>query len=150
MTLDVSFYHVMRLTLEHALAQILERTYSRGQRTAVQVADEAQVQALDTALWTYEPGSFLPHASSRNQHADLQPILIGTGGPWANKPEVLIAVAVPLPETLEGYTRVAYVFDGREEAQLQAARQAWSALKDSGYTRAYYQQRETGGWEKKA
>ena len=150
MTLDIGFYHVMRQPLEQAVAQILERAYSRGQRTAVLVADEGRMQALDAVLWTYDDASFLPHATSRNQQADLQPILIGTQGPWANAPEVLLAVATPLPDELTAFERVAYVFDGREDAQLQAARQAWSALKASGLARSYYQQREAGGWEKKA
>lgn len=150
MTLDIGFYHVMRLPLEQAVAQILERTYSRGQRAAVLVADEDRMQALDTALWTYDDASFLPHATSRNQHPDLQPILIGTQGPWANAPEVLLSVATPLPDGLDAFARVAYVFDGREEPQVLAARQAWSALKESGFARTYYQQREAGGWEKKA
>ncbi|QCI80207.1 hypothetical protein E6W36_13940 [Hankyongella ginsenosidimutans] len=87
MTLDIGFYHVMRQPLEQAVAQILERAYSRGQRTAVLVADEGRMQALDAALWTYDDASFLPHATSRNQQADLQPILIGTQGLGRTRPK---------------------------------------------------------------
>ena len=41
------------------------------------------------------------------------------------------------------------MFDGRDDAAVQAARQRWSDYKANGFTVTYWQQAERG-WEKKA
>ena len=42
------------------------------------------------------------------------------------------------------------LFDGRDEAAVQAARERWRDYRDAGYPLTYWQQSEMGGWEKKA
>ena len=41
------------------------------------------------------------------------------------------------------------IFDGRDDAQVHTAREAWKRLKAENHTLTYYQQGEKG-WEKKA
>jgi DNA polymerase-3 subunit chi len=42
------------------------------------------------------------------------------------------------------------MFDGNDENELNDARAQWKALKDAGLPMSYFQQTESGGWEKKA
>ena len=57
--------------------------------------------------------------------------------------EIDLAPAVP------AYERVMLLFDGRNEAELDAARGQWSRLKGAGFALAYWQQDEAGRWEQK-
>ena len=49
-----------------------------------------------------------------------------------------------------GYTRMAIMFDGRDEEALARARTQWKRAKDQGCTVTYWQQSRDGRWEKKA
>ena len=48
------------------------------------------------------------------------------------------------------YDRLILMFDGTNEDAVADARAQWKSLKEAGYTLSYWQQGETGGWEKKA
>ncbi len=49
----------------------------------------------------------------------------------------------------EAFERCAVLFDGNDEAALAAARAQWSGLNDAGHDLTYWQQSDTGRWEKK-
>jgi DNA polymerase-3 subunit chi len=48
------------------------------------------------------------------------------------------------------YTRVAYVFDGRDQDAVARAREAWQTAKAQGLAVSYWQQGADGRWEQKA
>ena len=48
------------------------------------------------------------------------------------------------------YDRLILMFNGNDEDAVADARAQWKSLKEAGYTLSYWQQGETGGWEKKA
>jgi len=52
-------------------------------------------------------------------------------------------------EQLDRFDRVFDLFDGMNEAAVQAARGRWSAAKSGGHAVAYWQQTEKG-WQQKA
>lgn len=151
---DVSFYHVTRSSVEDALARLMEKALGAGLKVAVSVPDEQRVAALDAHLWTYEPASFLPHGTARNDHADLQPIFIGIpqahAAGWPNTPQVLAVLDNALPDEVSGFQRALYLFAGDNPLQLETARSHWSALKAKDMSLTYWQQTDSGGWTKKA
>ena len=51
-------------------------------------------------------------------------------------------------QELAEYERCAVLFDGNDEAAVQAARARWKRLKDAGHALTYWQQTAQGGWEK--
>jgi DNA polymerase-3 subunit chi len=51
---------------------------------------------------------------------------------------------------LQDYERVVLIFDGDDPDALTAAREDWKTVRASGATASYWQQDETGRWEKKA
>ena len=55
---EIYFYHLERRSLEDVLPTLLERSFERGWRAAVQAASEERVEALNTLLWTYREESF--------------------------------------------------------------------------------------------
>src|SRR5690606_27553464 len=48
------------------------------------------------------------------------------------------------------YERAVFLFDGHDNAQVEAARGHWKALKAAGHTVTYWQQNQDRRWERKA
>ena len=117
----------------------------------MQTVDDLRLKALDDLLWTYKAESFLPHATMREANAAAQPILLTTTTDNANAAEMRVYVEgaeIDL-EPDAAYQRVILMFDGGNDAELDAARKQWSRLKAQGFTLAYWQQSEQGRWERK-
>ena len=55
-----------------------------------------------------------------------------------------------LAEPGAAYARAITLFDGNNEDELVNARAQWKEVKERGFSAAYWQQGETGRWEKKA
>ena len=118
---EVFFYHLERATLEEVLPTLLERSLERGWRAAVQAASEERVEALDTLLWTYREDSFLAHGTARDGPAAAQPIYLTADAGNPNEAQIRFLVDGADLEDATRYTRVVFVFDGRD-ADAVAAR----------------------------
>ena len=68
------FYHLQSQNLETVLPKLLEKAYSTGKSIVVRVGTAERVEFLNALLWTYDDQSFLPHGSSKDGNAELQPI----------------------------------------------------------------------------
>lgn len=121
------------------MPRLLGRALEAGLRVAVRGGDAAQ---LDRHLWEYDAASFLPHALDTAPDAARQPILLTDAFPPANGATMLVALAPPLPRT--GFARAALVF---ADANADAARAEWKALKAEGLAATYWKQSDKG-WEK--
>ncbi len=159
---DIWFYHLQRQPLEKVLPILLEKTLERGWKAVVQTSSLERMQSLDNLLWTYSDTSFLPHASVSTEtpsgvtSPENQPVCLVAGHSNPNQAQVCFCVddtsleeALPSGEA-SPYTRMLLLFDGRNEDSVAKARLQWSSLKTGGHTMSYWQQGESGGWEKKA
>ena len=115
------FYHLERQPLERVLPTLLERTLERGWRAVVEAGSEERVAALDTELWTYSEGSFLPHGTRKDGAPDRQPIFLTASDENPNGATVRFLVDGAAPGEIESYTRVVFLFDGGDEAALADA-----------------------------
>ena len=147
---EVFFYHLEHRSLESVLPELLERTLQKGWRAVIQAENPARVEALDQHLWTYADDSFLPHATERDPRAARQPVVITDGPGNPNGAQVRFLTGGVDHGDLSSYERAVVLFDGREEEALAAARQQWKAIKALGLPATYWQQGESGRWEKKA
>lgn len=147
---DVFFYHLQRQPLEQVLPVLVEKTLAKGWRAIVQVGSEERLSALDQALWTYSDDSFLAHGTAKTGFSADQPVYLTMGEENPNGAGVKFLVDGATVSDFAGYERVVYVFDGGDEAALNAARQQWKAAKAAGAKVTYWQQSEQGRWEQKA
>lgn len=147
---EIYFYHLERQSLGDALPKLLERSLQRGWRAVVQAASEERVEALNSILWTYREESFLPHGTARDGRAAEQPIYLTAGEENPNGAQIRFLVDGTVLADASPYIRVAYVFDGRDEEAVRAARAAWQEAKGSGHAVSYWQQDGEGRWQKKA
>ena len=116
----------------------------------MQAASEERVEALDTLLWTYREESFLAHGTARDGHVEAHPIYLTSGGDNPNGAQVRFLVDGAELDDASPYTRVVYVFDGRDEAAVAQARAEWQKAKTHGFSVSYWQQDGEGRWQQKA
>lgn len=148
---EILFYHLERQSLEEALPKLLERSIDRGWKSIVQTTTRERLEALDALLWTYDDQSFLPHAADSEPNLEDEPIVLTTGGGNPNAAQVRFLVeAAPFPSDASNYQRIVLMFDGGDEEAVAGARGAWKELRASGHELTYWQQNESGRWEKKA
>jgi DNA polymerase-3 subunit chi len=148
---DYGFYHLTRTPLEQALPKLLGRVLAGGGRAMVMVASRERMEALDSALWLASDPDWLPHGTPLSGHAAHQPIWLTTddvpeeGAP--NEARFLFLLEGSSSARLDRFDRVFDLFDGGDEAAVQAARGRWRAAKAAGHDLTYWQQGQRG-WEK--
>lgn len=147
---DVSFYHLTRSSLEQTLPRLLEKALQGGARCVVLAGSPERVEALNAQLWTYDPGSFLPHGAARDGNAARQPVWLTDQDENPNAATMLFLTDGATSDKLADYARCFELFDGRDETAVDAARARWKAYREAGHAVSYWQQGDKGGWEKKA
>ena len=145
---EIGFYHLRTTPLERALPKLLERALADGHRVLVLAGSAERVQQLDALLWTYSEASFLPHGSARDANAARQPIFLTDREENPNNCTMLVLVDGAEASTIAGFDRCCDLFDGNDEAAVEAARRRWAAAKTAGHGLTYWEQ-TAAGWEKR-
>lgn len=147
------FYHLTRSGPEETLATILPRALAAGWRVMIRSPDMARLERLDGKLWLDPEDGFLPHGLAGGAFDAEQPVLLGARAATnAAQALALLDGAEPLAgeHTLE---RIWVLFDGADDAAVQAARGLWTRLTGEGMSAQYWSE-ESGRWamktEKKA
>jgi DNA polymerase III subunit chi len=144
----VDFYHLTRDPAPTVLARLAERVLAGEARLLVVADGREDREAIDAALWTVVPESFLPHAMTASAIGDEQnePILIGAsiGGPAPNGATMAaLADGVWRDEAL-AFERTLFLFDSQ---RIDDARSAWRTLsKQDGIECHYWKQDGNGRW----
>lgn len=148
---EILFFHLQSRPLEQVLPTILDRALSRGQKVVVELSSQERLSAVDDHLWTYSDESFLPHVTAMEADAATNPVVLTTHPHNPNAAQVRIcAEGVRIPDAMNDYERVVLIFDGDDPDALTAAREDWKKARASGHAASYWQQDDTGRWEKKA
>ena len=147
---EVRFYHLTQRPLEQVLPVMLERTLERGQKAVVRGGHPERLAFLDTHLWTFGDGTFLPHGTAADGEGARQPIWLTTGSDVPNGATALFLIdgAEAGPEELAAMDVTAILFDGHDASALEAARGQWRAVTGAGLAAVYWTQ-EGGRWVKK-
>ena len=145
---EMLFYQLGLQPLDQALTTLLQKTLERGQRAVVRLGEDERLAALDSYLWTFDDGSFLPHGLASDEAAARHPIVLTTGNDNPGNAQVCFLVHGAEPTDCTEYQRVVYIFDGRDDTEKQAAREQWRAARDTFDEVTFWQQTERGGWEK--
>lgn len=147
---QVRFYHLQKQTLDQALPLILQKALGQEKRVLVKMATDKSITAMSKILWTFRPESFLAHGAAKDEFAADQPILLTTEDDNLNDAGILILTEGATCDDLDAYDLCCEMFDGRDDAAVQAARQRWKSYKDKGYDLTYWMQDDQGRWNEKA
>jgi DNA polymerase-3 subunit chi len=147
---EVMFYHLERFGLMDVLPRLLEKSLERGWRVVVQAGSKERVDALNAELWTYRDDSFLPHGRKSDGAVERQPIYLTDGDETPNGGDVRFLVDGARLSEFAGFSRIIFLFEGRDGDAVAAARKDWKAAKSAGCALSYWQQNEAGQWINKA
>jgi DNA polymerase-3 subunit chi len=147
----VSFYQLGASPLAEALMALIGKARGAGLRIVLRGSDPAQMAALDAALWLGPADSFLAHGLAGGPHDADQPVLLTTLPDAPNGADCLMAVGgAPVSPTEAGkYARSMILFDGADDAALQAARAQWRSLTAAACKAEFWAQQD-GRWLKMA
>ncbi|MFQ5765392.1 MAG: DNA polymerase III subunit chi [Rhodospirillales bacterium] len=146
---EIAFYHLERSPLERALPKLLEKTLASGKRALVVAGSEARVESLAGLLWTYEQGAWLPHGTEQDGEPEDQPVWLATDDDNVNGAQFLFLTDGATSARVGDFERCFELFDGRDEAAVEAARRRWKGYAEAGHSLTYWRQTAAGGWEKK-
>ena len=129
----VGFYVVQNANVDqrlHVAARLVDKAFQQGLKIYVNAASETQARQLDDLLWSFRPGSFLPHGLSGEEHSEK--IAIGWGQEPENHDDLLINLQLTIPGFFGRFRRVAEVVTQDAES-LAALRASWTFYKERGY-----------------
>ena len=143
---EIAFCNLAGAPLERGLALLLEQIYAQGARALVVAATAARVEALNMALWTYRPDSFLPHGWAGDGAADEQPIWLTDREENPNGATALVLIEGREWLDLAAFPACYYLFDRDDPAARDEARERWRRYREGGHQLAYWEQ-SAAGWQ---
>ena len=149
MTCTAMFYHLIRAGRDDTVAMIVTRAHAQGWNVMIRAPDQAVLAQLDDRLWQGAEDGFLPHGVQGGAQDADQPVLLGQGGITNHaRGLMLLAGATTTRDEVVGLDRLWLIFDGGNEAEVQAARAQWTEVTTWGLAAQYWSD-ETGSWVKK-
>ena len=115
--------------------KIVDKATQLDHHVYVHATSDDQARKLDELLWTFSQNSFIPHRVVRETptEAPREPVLIGLNDePAPGRWDVLVNLALDVPEFFSRYERVAEVVDGNAERR-ERSRQRYRFYRDRGY-----------------
>lgn len=96
----------------------------------------------------FRTDSWLPHGTRADGYPERQPIFLTHRLENPNGAGLLVLVDAADDADLAAYARVLDLFDGADEAAVEAARSRWRSRRAAGHRLVYWRQDERGGWTK--
>lgn len=123
---------------EQFACRLAEKIYKIGHSLYLHTNSAQQARQLDDLLWSYRPGSFLPHSIEGEEQpkSKAPPILIGHNseipqGPHSHS-DVLINLAAAVPNFFSRFERVAELINQADDLKSQG-RERFKFYRDRGY-----------------
>jgi DNA polymerase III subunit chi len=129
----VDFYLVDSEDANLAACKLANKAFSLGHRVFILATSAETAARLDQLLWTFHPGSFVPHELHSNNRTPATPVLIGHEPPPADCEDVLINLADQVPDCFSRFQRVAEIV-GAAAGEKERARERFRFYRDRGYT----------------
>ncbi len=124
---EVKFYHNAPDRLRAACV-ITAKAVARGHQVLVFAPEADTARAYDQLLWTFQPGSFVPHVSAGSPLAACTPVVIAAmlENPASN--DILLNLDAELPPQFSQFRMLVEIV-GQSEQDRSCARQRWRQYK---------------------
>ena len=113
-----------------AAARLAAAEYGAGRRVLILAPEPHLAQEVDQALWTFEQGSFIPHAQEGEPDADQEPVLITGRAGNPNQAATLIITTPQDPLPWQGFPLVFLLVPASEGPELTLCRDLYRQLGD--------------------
>jgi DNA polymerase-3 subunit chi len=115
-----------------AACKLIHKAFRLGHRIYVLTDTPDEALSLDNLLWTFSPGSFIPHALAKDNRHAATPVLLGSDEPPGDFHDVLISLAATVPGYFSRFERVAEIV-GASAQEKEGARERFRFYRDRGY-----------------
>ncbi len=112
--------------------RLAEKAYMLDHHIYLHTSDQQQASEIDTLLWTFRQGSFIPHQLQGQPHETECPVIIGYDHQPEQHDQVLINLDHTVPLFFSRFQRVVEIVS-QDETIKQQARQRFKFYKDRGY-----------------
>jgi DNA polymerase-3 subunit chi len=113
--------------------RLAQTVFSRGERLLVWLADERELTAFSTRLWSFEDEAFVPHCRVDDALAPETPIWLTCTEPQQESPGVLLNLSASVPERCARFLRILEIV-GRDEPSLATARERFKTYRSNGFS----------------
>lgn len=114
-----------------AACRLAHKAFRLGHRIYIFAPNATESGQLDQLLWTFNPGSFVPHKINDGSAADDMPVLIGHEAPPESFKDVLISLTPQVPEFFERFERVAELV-AADDTEKASARERFRFYRERG------------------
>lgn len=118
--------------------RLVEKALSSGKRIYLLTQDQQQSSVLDKLLWTFKPGSFIPHELQSDSTDPDCPVLISHNQPPEQERQVLLNLSDTVPEFFSRFERVLEILNQQPETR-DLGRSRYSFYRDRGYPLKYHE-----------
>ena len=123
--MQANFRNLAGRPLELLVAHLAAEYLDMGTKVLIRAPTAERIKALDQALWTFDPASFLPHGTEESGRAEGQPVLLTTGEGNPNGATALLLVDHTVAPDDPDWHSVDYIFERNDPTAREAARQQW-------------------------
>ena len=117
---------------ERFACRLAARGYRDGRRVWINVDDARAGRDLDELLWTFNDGSFVPHALVSASDEGDTPVVIGSGCEPHEGCDVLINLARDVPHFFSRFDKAFEIVDGNDSVRSEG-RLRYAFYQDRGY-----------------
>lgn len=121
--------------------RLAEKAWRLKHTVHLHVGSDGEARQLDSLLWTFDDGSFLPHVLDtpglEPGLAAATPVRIGCGAP-SREAEILVNLDDTVPLFFSNFDRVAEIVGG-DATRRAAARERFRFYRDRGYAMKTHQ-----------
>ena len=150
---EIFFYHLQRQPLAAVLPQLVEKCLERGWRVRHRRQPRRSASRRSTTTFGSIPTralSHMPVTAMRTRSATPWSSTLAGTNPNGAQVRFLVENAAVLPDDAANYSKNRRFVDGDDEGYSGLARATWRTVRESGYQATYWQQYDSGRWEKKA
>lgn len=134
---EVSFYLLSSETEQERrvfACKLIEKIYRSGIFGYVLTGDSEQSRIIDDLLWTFRPGSFIPHAIYEDTLPSYPDIfLIGAAQAPKNWQNTIVNLTDRCPDDFSADSRIIEILDGNESVK-ESGRQRYRRYQQAGLT----------------
>ncbi len=125
--------------------KLIEKIYRNGEFCYVLTDNPEQASEINTLLWTFRAGSFVPHQLfQEGLPIHVNTILIGGTQLPDTRPKIIVNLSSHFPDTRAPTERILEILDS-SEASKQAGRQRYRQYLQTGFHITTHKN-ESGAW----
>lgn len=114
--------------------RLAEKAYRLNNTVHIHTGDESTVEKIDSLLWTFRDGSFVPHEKLVTSPTEATaPITIACEARPAGDCDLLINLSDEIPEIASSFPRVAEIVSS-DSASKGLSRRRFVGYRESGHT----------------